>query len=236
MIRVENVSKRYGALQAAAGVSFEVEDGRITTLLGLNGSGKSTTLRAISGTLVPDEGRVLIEDADPSRHPNLALTQLGFFPDRFGLYPRLTVQEHLMHVARLRGLRSPEMLVDEVAQRVGVQELLSRRTEGFSQGQRMRTGLAMALVHDPRNIVLDEPTRGLDVEGVRALRILLRSLREQGRAVLFTSHVLAEVEELADRVVVLRRGCVVAIDTPQAFRGAHATLEDALFEHMKEAA
>ena len=235
MISVSNICKRYGNVEAAAGVSFDVEDGRITTLLGLNGSGKSTTLRAISGTLTPDEGSVAIDGADPARDPGTALRQLGFFPDRFGLYPRLTVREHLMHLARVRQLRSPEMLVQWVTERTGLHEILDRRTAGFSEGQRMRTGLAMALLHDPQNVVLDEPTRGLDVAGVRSLRDLLRHLKEQGRAVLFTSHVLAEVEELADTVVVLRRGRVVAIDTPTALRGS-TSLEEAVIQLMEEAA
>ena len=227
MITVENISKSYGAVHAAADITFDVRDGQVTTLLGLNGSGKSTTLRAIAGTLRPDQGRTTVDGADPARHRNEALGRIGVFPDHFGLYPRLTVREHLEHVARLRGLTNPQPAIELVSEQVDLGDILDRRTEGFSDGQRMRTGLALALVHQPQNIVLDEPTRGLDVQGVRRLRKLLLALRAGGRAVLFSSHVLAEVERLADRIVVIHRGRVIADGPPEQLRSSAASLEDA---------
>ena len=236
MIRVDAICKRYGELRAADQVTFDVPDGQITTLLGLNGSGKSTTLRAIAGTLRLDSGAISIDEFNPSEAPTVALARLGVFPDKFGLYPRLTVREHLHHFAVLRGLTGPRGAVERVSEEIGLQDILDRRTAGFSDGQRMRTGLAIALLHDPQNIVLDEPTRGLDILGIRQLRQMLRRLKQRGRAVLFSSHVLAEVEELADRIVLLHRGRVIAIDSPAALRGDNDSLEDAITTRTEAAA
>lgn len=229
MITVHAFEKRYGAVRAAAGVSFEAHDGRITTLLGLNGSGKSTTLRAIAGTLRADAGSISIDGLPPG---DAALARVGVFPDRFGLYPRLTVREHLEHSARLRGLSATEA-IEAVSGQVGLAPILDRRTQGFSEGQRMRVGLAMALLHGPQNVVLDEPTRGLDVQGIRQLRALLRHLKEEGRCVLFSSHVLAEVEELADRIVLVHQGRVIETGTPAEMKAGAPSLEAALFDRAE---
>ena len=228
MMTISDIQKSYGSIHAAAGVSFDVRDGQITTLLGLNGSGKSTTLRAIAGTLRPDAGRVDIDGSDPARDLQSALGKIGVFPDRFGLYPRLTVREHLDHLAKLRGIDDRHHAIEIVSAQIGLEDILDRRTQGFSEGQRMRTGIAMALLHQPQNIVLDEPTRGLDILGVKRLRDLLKSLRSSGRAVLFSSHVLADVEQLADRIVVIHAGRVIATETPTALRGSASSLEDAV--------
>ena len=236
MINVDHISKSYGSVAAARDISFEVRDGEITTLLGLNGSGKSTTLRAIAGTLRPSSGRVGIDGADPAVEPNIALARVGVFPDQFGLYPRLTVREHLEHIASIRGMTNTNEAIGLVAEQIGLHDIMERRTQGFSEGQRMRTGLAIALLHQPQNVVLDEPTRGLDVLGVRRLRYLLESLRADGRAVLFSSHVLAEVERLADRIVVIHQGQVVAIASPDQLRHDAPTLEDAFTSLTEETA
>ncbi|MEO0425367.1 MAG: ATP-binding cassette domain-containing protein [Pseudomonadota bacterium] len=232
MISINGFEKAYGPVQAARGITFDARDGEITTLLGLNGSGKSTTLRAIAGTLTPDQGTVRIDGIDMHADPHRALRALGVFPDRFGLYPRLSVREHLAHVATLHGLPHLEDSIARVSAQLGLGDILDRRTEGFSEGQRMRTGIAMSLLHDPQNLVLDEPTRGLDVLGVRDLRQLLCDLRDAGRAILFSSHVLAEVEEIADRIVMIDAGQVLRVDSPRTLRGDAPSLEDAVLREL----
>ncbi|MEM9387730.1 MAG: ATP-binding cassette domain-containing protein [Pseudomonadota bacterium] len=232
MISINGFEKSYGQVQAARGITFDARDGEITTLLGLNGSGKSTTLRAIAGTLTPDRGTVRIDGVDIQADSHQALRALGVFPDRFGLYPRLSVREHLAHIAELHALARVESAIAAVSAQLGLGDILDRRTEGFSEGQRMRTGIAMSLLHNPQNLVLDEPSRGLDVLGVRDLRTLLCELRDAGRAILFSSHVLAEVEEIADRIVIIDSGQVLRVDSPRDLRGNCASLEDAVLREL----
>ncbi len=212
MIVCNNLAKNFKKVHAVSDVSFEAEDGKITALLGLNGSGKSTTLRMISGLLKPKTGEALIDNISPARAPRQAQARLGLFPDRFGLYPHLTVREHIDYFGRLHGLagRTLTTAVDQIAERLELSPILNRRTEGFSTGQSMRTALARALVHDPQNLVLDEPTRGLDVKGVKQLRRVLIEARDSGRCVVFSSHVMPEVERIADHFVIIADGRTVA--------------------------
>ncbi|MEO1365625.1 MAG: ATP-binding cassette domain-containing protein [Acidobacteriota bacterium] len=237
MIEVEDLHKRFGATEAVRGVDFRAEDGEITGLLGPNGAGKTTTLRLLYGLLRPDAGRILIdgEDFEAAGGDRGALRRrLGVVPDETGLYPRLTVREHLRYSARLQGLTG-QAQVDAVEQLVDlfdIHDLANRRTEGFSHGERRKVSLARALVHDPRNVLLDEPTNGLDVMSIRIMRRLIRRLAERGKCVLFSSHVMQEVSALCDRVVIVADGRVVAEGTPDELltRTGRATLEDAFVD------
>jgi sodium transport system ATP-binding protein len=224
MIRVHDLRKRFvqgrgrGAreVQALDGVGFEAADGCITGLLGPNGAGKTTALRIAAGLLPPDGGRVDVDGIDVATRPRAALARMGVLSDARGLYPRLTARENIVYYARLQGLAPEQAQVraEELAGLLEMTALLDRRTEGFSQGERMKTALARALVHDPPNIVLDEPTNGLDVLSTRALRAALRRLRDEaGKCIVFSTHIMQEVERLCDRVVVVSHGRVVAEGT-----------------------
>ncbi len=231
MIALAGVKKRFGKVEALRGVSFEVKDGEVTGLLGPNGAGKTTALRVLYGVLAPDEGRASVDGLDLSADRIAAQRRLGVLPHAQGLYPRLTAKEHVRYFAELQGMEGAalERRVEEVLSLLDMQEIADRRTDGFSQGQRVKVALARALVHDPRNVVLDEPTNGLDVGATRAVRALLKRLRDEGRCVLFSSHVMQEVALLCDRVVVIARGEVVAQGTPEELRRATGkeSLEDA---------
>ena len=216
MIRIEKIAKRYGTVQAVRDISFTAEDGVITTLLGANGSGKSTTLKAVAGLLRPDSGAVFVDGIDVACHPLEAQAQLGIFPDQFGLYTRLSTREHIGYFAELHGMqgRVRDDAVARVAALLHMDDILDRRTEGFSQGQRMKVALAGAIVHRPKNIVLDEPSRGLDVMSIRLLRDILLTLKSEGHCVLLSSHVMAEVEVLSDHVVMVAEGDLCADGKP----------------------
>ena len=231
MIRLDGVRKSFGAVQALRGVSFEVPDGQITGLLGPNGAGKTTALRIVYGVLRPDAGHAFVDGIDLAADRLGAQRRLGVFPHAQGLYGRLTAREHILYFGRIHGLSGAalERRADEVIAALGMEDIAGRRTEGFSQGQRVKVALARSLVHDPRNVVLDEPTNGLDVAATRQVRLLLGRLRKEGRCILFSSHVMQEVSALCDRVVVISNGTVVAEGTPDALRAqtGRESLEDA---------
>ncbi|SDE37537.1 ATP-binding cassette domain-containing protein [Kordiimonas lacus] len=216
MIIVDKIAKNFGEIQAVRDVSFTAKDSTITTLLGANGSGKSTTLRTVAALLKPDHGQVTVDGICVQEDPLGAQKLLGIFPDQFGLYTRLTAREHLEYYAELHGMQGPALksAVDEVISLLHTEDILERRTEGFSQGQRMKVALARAIIHKPQNIVLDEPTRGLDVMSIRMLRQILLELKAAGHCVLLSSHVMAEVEILSDHVVMIADGVVCADGTP----------------------
>jgi len=231
VIALRDLHKSFGAIQALRGLSVEVADGCITGLLGPNGAGKTTALRIAYGVLDPDRGSAAVDGADLARERLRAQRRMGVLAHAQGLYPRLTAREHLRYFGRLHGLAGPalERRIGETVELLDMGSFADRRTDGFSQGQRLRTSLGRALVHDPKNLLLDEPTSGLDVAGTRAVRALLRRLRDEGRCVLFSSHVMQEVSALCDRVVVLAAGRVVADGTPDELRRATGkeSLEDA---------
>lgn len=216
MINGHDLRKQFGAVKAVDGLSFVTTDGAITTLLGGNGSGKTTTLRMIGGLVSPASGRVEIDGVDVQRQRTKALTRLGMLHDEFGLYPRLTVEEHVRFAAELHGLggRKLSTAVARVLDELDFGDFRGRLAAGLSHGQRMKVALARTIVHRPRNLVLDEPTRGLDVFSVRALRDLLKRLRAEGACILMSSHAMGEVMELSDRLVVIDRGRVLAEGSP----------------------
>jgi sodium transport system ATP-binding protein len=221
MIEVQQLAKRFTqgrgkkarTVQAVDGVSFEAADGRITGLLGPNGAGKTTTLRMVAALLAPDSGQIRVDGIDVQREPQLALARMGVLSDARGLYPRLTARENIVYYGRLHGMsdNAASLRADALAHLLDMTHLLARRTEGFSQGERMKTALARALVHNPPNIILDEPTNGLDVLATRALRDALRRLRDDhGKCIVFSTHIMQEVERLCDRVIVVAHGRNVA--------------------------
>ncbi|HEX6613430.1 MAG TPA: ATP-binding cassette domain-containing protein [Rhodanobacteraceae bacterium] len=231
MIEVRNLHKAFGLVKAVDGVSFTARDGEITGLLGPNGAGKTTTLRMLYTLMEPDSGQVLVDGMDAARDPVAVRRVLGVLPDARGLYKRLTARENIEYFARLHGIEDATMNArrDALADALEMRDILDRRTEGFSQGQRVKTAIARALVHDPKNIILDEPTNGLDVMSTRGLRRFMQHLKGEGRCVLFSSHIMQEVAMLCDRIVVIARGRVVADETPDALRAqtGESNLEDA---------
>lgn len=220
MIEVEGVSKRFGKVEAVRSVSFSAEDGRITGLLGPNCAGKSTTLRMLYTVLRPDGGRARIGGRDVVREALAVRRSMGALPHGAGLYPQLTARENIAYYGRLHGLEGAALArrIDDITRLLDLGEFIDRRTKGFSQGQRTRVALARALVHDPQHVLLDEPTNGLDVMATRALRQLILRLREQGRCVLLSSHVMQEVAALCDRIVIIAHGQVAASGTPDELR------------------
>jgi sodium transport system ATP-binding protein len=231
MIEVKDLHKHFGTVKAVDGVSFTARDGQITGLLGPNGAGKTTTLRMLYTLMNPDRGQVLVDGIDVARDAQAVRRQLGVLPDARGLYKRLTARENIDYFARLQGM--DEALIrtrrEQLIEALEMTDIADRRTEGFSQGQRVKTAIARALVHDPKNVILDEPTNGLDVMATRGLRQFMRRLKGEGRCVLFSSHIMQEVAALCDRIVVIAHGRVVADETPDALRAqtGEANLEDA---------
>ena len=231
MIEVQNLHKSFGAVKAVEDVSFSARDGEITGLLGPNGAGKTTTLRMLYTLMRPERGRVLVDGRDAALDPLGVRRALGVLPDARGLYKRLTARENIEYFGRLHGLDETTLRrrCDALIAALDMAAIADRRTEGFSQGERVKTAIARALVHDPGNLILDEPTNGLDVMATRAMREFLFGLRAEGRCVLFSSHIMQEVAALCDRIIVIARGRVVAEGSPEELRArtGAASLEDA---------
>jgi len=231
MMEARGLAKAFGAVHAVEDVSFRAEDGRITGLLGPNGAGKTTTLRMLYSLLTPDRGEIQVDGLGTRRDPQGVRRRMGVLPDTRGLYKRLTARENIEYFGRLQGV-APAALkarTDALVERLDMREFEHRRTEGFSQGQRVKTAIARALVHDPRNVLLDEPTNGLDVLATRAMRELMRELRAEGKCILFSSHLMPEVAALCDHIVVIARGRVAAAGSPDELRArtGESSLEDA---------
>jgi sodium transport system ATP-binding protein len=231
MIEVHDVRKQFGAVQALGGVSFTARDGQITALLGPNGAGKTTLLRTLVGLLRRDHGAILIGGVDPEKDPMAVRRNIGFLTDQFGLYERLTTREYLEYFGELNGMQRAVLRarIGEVSELLGMDEIMERRTKGFSQGQRIKVALARTLLHRPRHLLLDEPSRGLDVMSTRALRTALNALREDGCCVIMATHVMQEVTALCEDVIVIAKGHTVAQGSPQDLcrRTGIASLEDA---------
>ena len=239
MISVKDLHKSFGGLKAVDGVSFDAQDGRITGLLGPNGAGKSTTLRILYTVLKPDSGSATIDSVDVVADSLKARSRIGTLPHAAGLYPHLTARENIAYYASLCGMQSDraDQRVQQVISQLDIDDFADRRTKGFSQGQRTKVALARALVHEPRNVILDEPSNGLDVMATRALRDLIRQLKAAGKCILFSSHVMQEVAHLCDDVVIIAEGRVVIHDTPEGIRNQMGCddLEDAFVKAITSA-
>lgn len=235
MIHVEDLHKRFGDVHALAGVGFTAGDGKATALLGPNGAGKTTLLRTLVGLLSRDRGMVSIDGIDPAVDPMGARRQIGLLTDQFGLYERLSTREYLRYFGQINGMEKAAIArrIDEVCELLGLEDILDRSTKGFSQGQRIKVALARTLLHRPRNLLLDEPTRGLDVMSTRALRRALAALRAEGCCIILATHVMQEVTQLCDDVIVIAKGQTVAQGAPQDLcrQTGIASLEDA-FVHL----
>ena len=231
MIEVQDVRKQFGEVQALGGVSFSARDGQITALLGPNGAGKTTLLRTLIGLLRRDHGTISIDGVDPEKDPLAVRRNIGFLTDQFGLYERLTTREYLAYFGELNGMGGTALRerIDEVSELLAMDDILERRAKGFSQGQRIKVALARTLLHRPRHLLLDEPSRGLDVMATRALRHALTALRKDGCCVIMATHVMQEVTHLCDDVIVIAKGHTVAQGSPEELcrRTGIASLEDA---------
>lgn len=238
MIKVQDLAKSFiskgkprKTIRAVEGVSFNAADGVITGLLGPNGAGKTTLLRMLATLLTPDSGDAQIDDYDIARNPLDVRRRIGVLSDARGIYPRLTTRENIRYYGALQGLSGDalEKRIDLLIEQLGIGELAERRTEGFSQGERMKVAIARILVHDPHNVLLDEPTNGLDVLATRAMRDMIRGLKSAGKCVLFSSHIMQEVAALCDHIVIIGRGRIVAQGTAQTLlaESKQTSLEEA---------
>jgi sodium transport system ATP-binding protein len=237
MIKVDRIHKSFGKVHAVRGVSFEAPDGKITGLLGPNGAGKSTTMRVLYTVLRPDAGVATIDGINVVEDSLGARRRIGALPHSAGLYPHLTARENIAYFAKLCGMEKAEIddRVDEIIQLLEIEEFAERRTKGFSHGQRTKVALARALVHDPRNVILDEPTSGLDVMATRSLRELILKLKDEGRCVLFSSHIMQEVAALCDDICIIAHGEVAIDDSIDGIRQRTGCddIEDAFVEAIK---
>ncbi len=220
MIEVKNLHKAFGPVVAVEDVSFTAANGAITGLLGPNGAGKTTTLRMLYTLLQPDRGSAVVDGYDTASAGLEVQRRLGALPDARGLYPRLTARENIRYYGRLHGLRGRELEdnISRLIEWLDLAEVADRRTDGFSTGERLKVAIARALVHGPQNVLFDEPTNGLDVMSTRAMRDFIRRLREEGKCVLFSSHIMQEVAALCDQIIIIHRGRVVADGSPDALR------------------
>jgi sodium transport system ATP-binding protein len=215
MIKVRDLKKQFGDVKAVDGVTFSANSGAITGLLGPNGAGKTTTIRMI-GTLIDiDSGAATIDDIDVATDPDGARRACGLLTDSRGVYTRMTARENIRYYAELRGVEiaRSEKTLARFIEWLDMKDILDRRTEGFSQGERMKVAIVRALIHEPANVILDEPTNGLDVLSTRALRDLIKRLKSEGQTVMFSSHVMQEVAALCDEIVIISHGRVTAQGT-----------------------
>jgi sodium transport system ATP-binding protein len=234
MIEVEGLSKSFGKVKAVQNVSFSAANGQITGLLGPNGAGKSTTLRMLYTLLKPDSGFARIDGFDVTQSPMDVQAHIGVLSDAQGIYERLTARENIRYFGRLHGLGEQEIerRMDELMLILDMQSIANRKTEGFSTGERLKVAIARALVHNPGNVLLDEPTNGLDVKSTRAMRQFIRKLRDEGKCILLTSHIMQEVAALCDQIIIISNGVVAAQGTPDHLlhKTGKDNLEDAFIE------
>jgi sodium transport system ATP-binding protein len=235
MIKVSNLHKSFGKIKAVQGISFEVRDGEITGLLGPNGAGKTTTLRMLYSLLPPDEGEIRIDGLDPTKDAMAIKQTLGVVPDSRGLYTRMSARENIAYYGELHGMSGPDIKtrIEELVGTLDMADFIDRRTEGFSQGQRVKVAIARAMVHKPQTVMLDEPSNGLDVMSTRALRRYILSLKNAGHSVILSTHIMQEVAALCDRIVIIANGQIAADGTAGELlrQSGCDTLEDA-FVHL----
>ena len=231
MISVNNLSKAFGDLQAVNRVSFEAADSRITGLLGPNGAGKSTLLRILYTVFRADSGSASVDGFDIAQEAMAVKARIGVLTHSAAIYERLSARENIRYYGKAHGLRGRalEQRIDELADLLEMQDFIERRAKGFSQGQRTKVALARALVHSPKNVLLDEPTNGLDIMATRGLRQAIANLRDAGHCILFSSHIMQEVAALCDEIVIINQGEVAASGSPDQLLASTATnnLEEA---------
>ncbi len=231
MIEVQGLKKSFGKVEAVKNVTFRAEDGQVTGLLGPNGAGKTTTLRILYTILKPDAGTALVDGFQIGRDSLQVQRKIGVLPDSHGLYPRLTARENIRYFGHLHGINAGTLdrRIEELVKLLEMEDIIDRKTEGFSTGQRSKVSIARSLVHNPANILLDEPTNGLDVMSTRAMRQFIQRLRDEGKCVLFSSHIMQEVSALCDHIVVIAEGNVVASGSPEMLKQqtGQDNLEDA---------
>lgn len=216
MIHVEHLAKRFNKFQAVSDITFDAADGQVYGLLGPNGAGKTTTLRIISTMLEPNQGTATVGGYDIRHQKAQVRANLGVLVENAGLYKHLTARECLRYIGNLHGLRGTplEKRIDALTDELGMESFINRRTDGFSRGMTRKVVIAMALVHDPPNVILDEPTAALDVVSTRAIRDLIHRLKNDGRCVILSTHLMDEVERLCDQVGIIHRGTIMASGTP----------------------
>ena len=231
MIKVSNLHKSFGKVKAVRGISFEVRDGEITGLLGPNGAGKTTTLRMLYSLLPPDEGEIRIDGLDPTKDAMAIKRTLGVVPDSRGLYTRMSARENIAYYGKLHGMSGKDInkRVEELVETLDMADFIERRTEGFSQGQRVKVAIARAMVHRPQTVLLDEPSNGLDVMSTRALRRYILSLKNAGHSVILSTHIMQEVAALCDRIIIIANGRIAADG------GAHELLEKSGCDSLEDA-
>jgi len=231
MIEVRDLTKSFGKVRAVRGISFRIKDGEITGLLGPNGAGKTTTLRMLYSLLPPDGGEIRIDGLDPTRDAMEIKRTLGVVPDSRGLYKRLTARENIAYYGELHGMARKDIQrrIEELAVTLNMVDFIDRRTDGFSQGQRVKVAIARAMIHEPQTVLLDEPSNGLDVMTTRALRVYIRELKRAGHSVVLSTHIMQEVVALCDRVIIIANGEIAADGTPSELmrRSGRDSLEDA---------
>lgn len=231
MIKVKNLYKSFGKVEAVKGISFEVRDGEITGLLGPNGAGKTTTLRMLYSLLPPDKGEIRIDGLDPTRDAMAIKRTLGVVPDSRGLYTRMSARENIVYYGELHGMSRGDIKqrINELVDTLDMSDFLDRRTEGFSQGQRVKVAIARAMIHNPQTVLLDEPSNGLDVMSTRALRRYILDLKNAGHSVILSTHIMQEVAALCDRIVIIANGQIAADGTADELleQSGCSSLEDA---------
>ena len=231
MIKVRDLKKQFGSVKAVDGVTFSAHGGAITGLLGPNGAGKTTTIRMIGTLIAIDSGSAMIDAVDVAVDPDGARRACGLLTDSRGVYTRMTARENIRYYAELRGVEvaRSEKTLARFVEWLDMKDILDRRTEGFSQGERMKVAIVRSLIHEPANVILDEPTNGLDVMSTRALRELIKRLKSEGQTVMFSSHVMQEVAALCDEIIIISHGRVTAQGTTSELMdmSGKGNLEDA---------
>lgn len=217
MIVVKDLEKQFGKVDAVKGLNFTADDGQVTGIVGHNGAGKTTTFRCLAGLLKPDNGVCLVDEWDVCTARLEVQKRIGVLPDVMGLYPRLTAREHIRYFAKLYGLDQEEMEAREqiLIEYLGMSSFADRRAKGFSRGQRLKVALAQALVHNPQNIIFDEPTNGLDMAGIKAIHDLILELRDLGNCIVISSHIISEISKLCDKIVIIAAGKDVMAGSPE---------------------
>ncbi len=216
MIEVKNITKKYGSFTAVDNISFKIKEGEIIGLLGPNGAGKSTTMNMITGYIEPTEGKITIEGYDISKKPKKAKSQIGYMPEGVPLYSDLTVKEFVTYMAELKKVdrKTRKEKVEKIIEQTGLKDVEKKLTRNLSRGYKQRVSMAGALVGEPKILILDEPTVGLDPKQITEIRALIKELGKT-HTIILSSHILSEVSQICNKVIIINKGKIVAIDTPE---------------------